>query len=149
MTAHAKTILIPGMTMLIVSTFLGLLALRVVPPIVWVSPRAPVVVPVIWLLFYCGVGAVGAYWSRRVGGGATARFLSGIFAAAQHLWIFLAVVIATRVVPPPGPPEDFSFSALATRFVGFVVLPGIALAIGTLPFLRDGKHRATPLPAVR
>jgi hypothetical protein len=146
---HTKTIMVPGMTMLIGSAVLGILALRLIPPIVWVSPRAPVLIPALWLPLFCVIGALGAYWSRRAGGSTAARFLSGIFPAALHLAIFVCVVIATIVVPPPGPPENLSAVALFTRFAGFVIIPGVALAIGTLPFLRDGKRDSAPVSAVR
>jgi hypothetical protein len=149
MSEHTKTIVIPGMTMLISSAILGMLALTLLPPIIWVEPRTPWLGPSLWLFFYLVVGGVGAYWSRRAGGDALARFYAGVFPAALHLWIFVAVVVATLVVPPPGPPQDLSVGALAIAFAGFVIAPAIALALGTLPFLRDGKPCSAPLPAVR
>ena len=146
---HTKTIVVPGMTMLIAASVLGFLALRLVPPIVWVSQRGSVIGPVLWLLAYCAIGALGAYWSRRAGGGTAARFLSGVFPVAVHLAIFVCVGIAVFFSEVPPPARNLSLSFLLVRAFGFIVVPGLALAIGTLPFLRDGKRNPAPISAVR
>lgn len=149
MTEHTKTIVIPGMTMLILASILGFLALNLIPPATWVAPNAPVVAPAIWLGAYCVLGALGAYWSRRVGGNVRARFFSGVFPVALHAVIFGCVFVATVFGYARADTGESLLNASARIIVGFVVIPGVALAVGALPFLRDGKHRTAPLPAVR
>jgi hypothetical protein len=145
MSVHTKNLVLPGITMLISAASLLLAILWLVPPAVWADRRAPVLFFALWLLSYCVMGALGAYWSRREGGNTATRFLSGVFPLAMHLGIVLCVIFATAVGASRSPEHheaDFMLRAGLT----FVVAPGVALAIGTLPFLR--KHAKDLGPAV-
>jgi len=144
MSVHTKNLVLPGVTMLIGAAILLLALVRLVPPITWVEPKAPVVIFVLWLLSYGVMGALGAYWSRREGGNTATRFLAGVFPLAMHLGIFLCVIFAT-VVSVARNPEHHLSGFLARAVLSFVVAPGVALAIGTLPFLRD-RFSTGPVP---
>jgi nitrate/nitrite transporter NarK len=87
------------------------------------------------LLSYLAFGALGASLSRRAGGGIAARLAAGIFPLALHVSVFVTVVVAAML----GDRRNQLRAALI-----FIVIPGVALAVGTLPFLRDGaKTRAS------
>ncbi len=101
-----------------------------------------------WLVMYGVFGALGAHWSRRAGGSARTRFLAGIFPVALHVVIFVAVFTATSLQVSPRTPEWLVPSFLLRVFLTFILLPGIALGVGALPFLRDGSLRG-PMVAAR
>jgi hypothetical protein len=144
MNERAKYLWIPGMTMLI-SAFLLLTAIaRLVPPVAWTHQGAPLYFFAPWLVTYAVFGAVGAHWSRRAGGSVTMRFLAGIFPVAMHLVIFICVFIAANVQSHPRTPEWLDPSFLVKVFLTFVLLPGIALAVGALPFLGNRARESAP-----
>ncbi|MBI3664554.1 MAG: hypothetical protein HY234_16075 [Acidobacteria bacterium] len=143
MSVHTKNLVLLGMTMLISAAILLLALLRQVPPVAWVHPKAPMLFFIPWLLSYCVLGALGAYWSRREGGNTATRFLSGVFPVAMHLAIFLCVIVAA-VTGASRNPEHLLPSFLVRAGLSFVVVPGIALAIGTLPFLRNHTRESSP-----
>lgn len=149
MSSTTKTLWVPGVGMLF-SSFLLLLAIaRWVPPVAWLDPRAPTLLMVPWLLSYVAFGALGAWWSRRVGGSTAARFLSGVFPLALHLSVFflpIVVAIASEVrlgaSTPLGiglVPEPLQASFLLRAGLAWVVIPGVALGLGTIPFLRTPR----------
>jgi len=138
MTRDARTLLVPGMAALCGASAVVLGLLRFVPPSVWTDDRMAVrlLVPALWLVCYLALGALGASWSRRAGGGVAARFVAGIFPLALHLSIVVTVVVAA-IVGNLRFPEHLQMSFQLRVALVFIVIPGIALAIGTLPFLRD------------
>jgi hypothetical protein len=122
-------------------SFILLLAMtRLVPPAIWVNPKAPVLLMAPWLLSYVVFGALGAWWSRRAGGSTATRFFSGMFPFALHLAVFLlpAILAIASNVSRLGEHDQVSF--LLRIGLGWVVIPGAALAIGTVPFLRDSAN---------
>ncbi len=88
------------------------------------------------LVGYLGLGALGAGWSRYSGGSTRRRLLAGLFPLALHLAVVVPAILigiaAQRQIPSQFPP-NFQPGVL----LALVVAPGIALAIGTLPFLKD------------
>jgi hypothetical protein len=150
----ARTLWVPGVGMLFCSFFLLLAITRWVPPAAWVDPSAPTLLLAPWLLSYLGFGALGAWWSRRVGGTTAFRFFSGMFPLALHLAVFsmpILVAIASDArlgtSTPLGLgllPERLQAGFLLRAGLEWVVIPGVALAIGTLPFLRDSAGSLGP-----
>ena len=140
MSPTAKTLWVPGVSMLFCSFILLLAMTRLVPPAIWVNPKAPVLLMAPWLLSYLVFGALGARWSRRAGGSRATRFFSGIFPLALHLAVFFlpAILAIASNVPRFGEHDQVSF--LLRIGLGWVVIPGAALAIGTVPFLRDSAN---------
>jgi len=124
----------------VLSALLLLAMVRLVPPTLWVSPNAPTRLLLPWLLAYFVFGAMGAYWSRRVGGSVTARVLSGTFPLAMHVVVMLLPVLVTWMSATPKFPEHLDPTYLLRIGLLWVLIPGIALALGTLPFL--GKRAA-------
>ena len=140
MSPTAKTLWVPGVSMLFCSFILLLAMTRLVPPAIWVNPKAPVLLMAPWLLSYLVFGALGAWWSRRAGGSTATRFFSGMFPLALHLAVFLlpAILAIASNVSRLGEHDQVSF--LLRIGLGWVVIPGAALAIGTVPFLRDSAN---------
>ena len=147
MSHTSKTLWLPGMSVLIFSAVLLLVMPRLVPPTAWVGPKPPVHLLATWLFSYLVFGALGAYWSRRAGGSIAARFLSGTFPLALHLTIFILPIAVAMASDAPAHAEHLQLGWLLRTSIGWVVIPGVALAIGTLPFLRDGAERASPASA--
>lgn len=140
MSPTAKTLWVPGLSMLFCSFILLLAMTRLVPPAIWVNPKAPVLLVAPWLLSYVAFGALGAWWSRRAGGSTATRFFSGMFPFALHLAVFFlpAILAIASNVSRLGEHDQVRF--LMRIGLGWVVIPGAALAIGTVPFLRDSAN---------
>lgn len=95
----------------------------------------PVYVP--WLVMLPPCGAIGAYLSRRAGGERLARLAAGLFPCVVMVALFtmgLAVLIVTRG-------GAHSAVALLLGIFFWVVLPGVALLLGALPFLKAPRLR--------
>jgi len=145
MNERTRKFWLPGTTMLVSAYVLMEAVTRMVPHNAWIRPLFPLFIFVPWLLAYGVLGALGAHWSRRAGGGARTRFFAAIFPIALHVVIFLCVFIATSLQPHPRTPEWLMPSFLLAVFFKFILLPGIALAVGALPFLRDRTPASTKL----
>jgi hypothetical protein len=167
----AKTLWVPGMTALLGATLLLFVMTSLVPPTTWVDAKPPmlrladmlapgeeaepawvdarpaVLLLGIWMFSYLAFGALGAYWSRRAGGSMAARFLSGTFPLTLHLAIFFLPILVALFSDVPNFPEHRQLSWLLRTSIVWVVIPGVALAIGTLPFLRDAVEKASPAGA--
>jgi hypothetical protein len=137
MSHMAKTIWLPGTIALLAATLLLLGMVRIVGPAVWASPDALWKIAVPWLLAYLLLGAAGAYWSRRAGGGVGARLLSGTFPLALHLATLILPVLVSAFSTNPKFPEHLDVTYLARISLMWVLIPGFVLALGTLPFLRE------------
>ena len=140
MSPTAKTLWVPGMSMLFCSFLLLSAVTSWTPKTAWLDPKTLVLPAVLWLLAYSLFGALGAVWSRRAGGGPLARFLAGTFPVTMHLAIFILPLLAALTPGVPGFP-DLETNSLLRHALLWVLLPGVALAIGTVPFLR-GPARA-------
>ena len=129
MTRDTKTLWLPGMTALAGAAAV-LFATQLVPSSAWTDPRASLRVLMMGLALACYLvcGAIGASWSRRAGGSLTARLLAGIFPLALHVAIIITIIVFG---------VDFRMG-VAFRFI---LIPGMALTAGALPFLRDGATR--------
>ena len=68
---------------------------------------------------------------------------AGTFPLALHVAIFATVVIAAMFGDRRSP-EAVQINFQLRMALIFIVIPGVALVVGTLPFLRDGaKTRAS------
>jgi hypothetical protein len=90
-----------------------------------------------WLCVLPFLGAAGAYWSRRTGSGPALRIAVGIFPAIVFLGTFLVFVPVSLAIDTL--PAKIFLPAFAGLILSWVVLPGAALFLGVLPFLRDGS----------
>ena len=93
---------------------------------------------VLWLLTQPMFGALGAYLSRRGGGERRARVVAGVFPALMFM-IALGIVGVIAVFV-----ERNQFVLNHPLYFGamifpWVIFPGLALALGVLPFLRQRR----------
>ena len=137
MSHNAKTVWIPGMSVLFLSTIVLLIMTRLIPPHTWLYPRTLLSIGSLWALSYLVSGALAAYWSRRAGGSRTARFLAGTFPLSLHGVVFILPVFVALISRVPTFPEHLRLSFLVQAGILWLALPGFVLALGTLPFLRE------------
>ena len=94
---------------------------------------------VVWLLTQPIFGALGAYLSRRGGGERHARLVAGVFPALMFLFalgiVGVIAVFVERNQFVLDHPLYFGMTVLP-----WVIFPGLALALGVLPFLREGRQ---------
>ena len=133
MSHDAKTLWLPGMAALGGAAAVLIGVPWLVPGSLWTDPRATMPMAVATLVSYLMCGAFGAWWSRRAGGSVTARFVAGLFPLALHVPVFITAV----VVDSRRSQELLQINFQLRAALIFIVIPGIALAIGALPFLRD------------
>lgn len=91
----------------------------------------------VWLLSLPCIGAASAYLSKRAGGSRSVLIGTALsYSIVMSLvWLLiLAVVVARR--------QPFDTIGFRYGFLHAVVFPGIALLLGTLPFLRPNKLSA-------
>jgi hypothetical protein len=94
-----------------------------------------------WLLAQPVFGALGAYLSRRGGGETRARLVAGVFPSLLFLFA-LGVVFAMAVFLERNPYVLAHPVYFAMTTVPWVIVPGAALALGVLPFLRTSMNPA-------
>jgi hypothetical protein len=152
---RVKHLWLPGLTMMLASAvtlaMFQIAGLRPYFQTVWfrgdsMTPHSVysyLTIYVPWLCVLPFLGAAGAYWSRHVGSGRAARLTVGLFPALVFLAIFLVFVPASLAMGTLPPAEAF-IPAFAGLIVSWVVIPGAALLLGVLPFLRSsGVARRT------
>jgi hypothetical protein len=84
-----------------------------------------------WLANLLLCGGVAAYVSRRGGGSRLARLTSALFPAGAFFVCFCLVLVARLFERDP----FISWSAFAIAACNWVLVPGVALLLGALPFL--------------
>ena len=87
MTRRARTVLVPGTTMLLSAAAGMSVALSATPADRWADPRWYVhaIAAGLALLFYLVLGAIGAAWSRHAGGSPGERLAAGAFPLVLHV----------------------------------------------------------------
>lgn len=137
MNHRTKSVWIPGLVSLtLASGFLALLQVwGVRPNIIWTRSGLALLFYVPWLVAQPAFGAIAAYISRQNGGEwherLTATLLpAGAMVAAFCVAICLAIALSDTT--------DYKITAigLSMYIVSWAVVPGLALALGALPFLR-------------
>jgi hypothetical protein len=145
MNERTKSLWLPGLVMLFLSSVLLMYITRFgpFPKMVWLDSRQPLLLYVPWLVSLPVFGALGAYWSRRAGGRVRARIAAGVFPvlmlAGAFFMILPIAILFDRNIP---------FSMFVTSFglmlLGWVLIPGAALLLGALPFLRNHSNENSP-----
>jgi hypothetical protein len=140
---RTRTVWLPGlaslaasMAVLMASTRAGML------PFFLARGLANQVVYLPWLLLLPACGAAGAYLSGRAGGERPARAAAGLFPAITLLALgsFLTLARVLVFVEP-----RWFHASLAVTLGVFV--PGVALLLGTQPFLKTAKLEKCPAEA--
>jgi hypothetical protein len=138
---------IPALITLLFATLGAQLAPRILGVIgipatsVYFLGDKPIMVSLPWLAWLPLVGAVGAYWSRRAGGGWKERLLSALtpaismWAIVQLTFIGLSLFMDSVIVAA-------EWMALFSLELGWVLAPAVALIIGALPFVLWPKRSA-------
>ncbi len=106
----------------------------------------PVMISLPWLCVLPFLGAASAYFSRRAGRGRALRVTAGVFPALVFLAAILVVVpLSFGISGVPG--INAILPAIATGALSWAVIPGAALLLGVLPFLRSAAARHRDLGA--
>lgn len=138
MNQRTRNLWLPGMVTLAFSW--GLLRLfywaGLRPRIIWMDEHAFLWFSLPWLLVLPTIGALGAYWSRRVGGRPWERLLAGAFPAVVWTVLFIAF-FPVAVLVDSHVSLVRQLSTLASFLLSSCVVPGAALLAGTLAFLKD------------
>jgi hypothetical protein len=90
----------------------------------------PIYFPWLATLPFCG--ALAAYFSRRAGGDLWKRLATASFPASAYLGCIALVFLVTRFTPDHSAPLGVTAIVIAT----WALIPGAALLLGALPFLR-------------
>jgi hypothetical protein len=94
-----------------------------------------------WLITQPLVGAMAAYWSRRVGGAVRHQLLAALAPAIGVLVLFLVILPWALIVERPSAP-GLRLRAFLALTLAWVVMPAIPLLIGATPFLRRHPRQA-------
>jgi hypothetical protein len=90
-----------------------------------------------WLLALPVSGAVGALLAKRAQASSGERLLAGL--APSLVWLAVFGVMGLAFALDWNEFAGFPLNYFALAAVAWVVLPAVALLVGTLPFLREGK----------
>jgi hypothetical protein len=140
MTRQATTVLLPGTTILLAAATGLSLAVYSTPADRWLDPRWQVhaLAGGLALLFYLVLGAVGAAWSRRVGGSPGERLAAGVFPLVLHVAVAAPPAAADMLhaLSRGGSGRHLGIDVINMILV-MLVAPGVALLLGVLPFARS------------
>ena len=141
MTRQARTVLLPGTTILLAAATGLALVNYATPADRWLDPRWQVhaLAAGLALLFYLLLGAIGAAWSRRVGGSPGERLAAGLFPLSLHMAVAgLGVGEEMLYALSSGAWGRHLGINIINMILVFLVAPGAALLLGGLPFTRSG-----------
>lgn len=99
---------------------------------------SPVEISLPWLCVLPFLGGASAYLSRRVGSGRALRLTAGLF----PVLVFLAgivIVVPLDFAINGVPATTAIFPSIAGGVLSMVIIPGVALLLGVVPFLRDSN----------
>ena len=88
----------------------------------------------VWMVCLPFIGAASAYFSKRAGSTRATRIAVALFPsiAMAMVWLFILMFVVVRRQP-------FETIGFGFGFLHAVIIPGIALVIGTLPLLGANK----------
>jgi hypothetical protein len=138
MNERTKNLWLPGMVMLLFSSILLILITRYgpFPKTVWLDARQPLLLYVPWLATLPVFGALGAYWSKRAGGKVAERAAAGIFPVLMLAGAFF-MILPIAILFDRNIPFSMFITSFGLMLLGWVIIPGGALLLGALPFLRN------------
>jgi len=146
MTRQAITVLLPGTTILLAAATGMSLMIYATPADRWVDPRwyvHPLAAGLAFLFFfYLVLGAIGAAWSRHVGGSPGERLAAGVFPLVLHAAIAGTAVGADMLyaLSRGGVGRHLGINIINMTLV-MLVVPGAALLLGGLRFTRRNARR--------
>ena len=137
MNTRTRSLWLPAMANLIVAPglLMVLQKLSAQPRVLWIGDMA-MVLYLPWLITLPIFGAFGAFLARRAQARFMNRLIVGLSPALAVLGAFALVLPASLVVDRHRL-SDFPFAYFGLTIFNWVLLPALALLIGTLPFLRE------------
>jgi hypothetical protein len=137
MNERTRSLWIPAMINVIAAPGLLMILqkLAVQPRVLWIGDMA-MVLYLPWLVTLPIFGAFGAFLAKRAQARFVDRLIVGLSPALAVLGAF-ALVLPVSLVVDSHRLRDFPFACFALTIFNWVVLPALALLIGTLPFLRE------------
>ena len=150
MTRHARTMLLPGTTMLLAAATGMAVTLSATPGDRWADPRWYVhaLAAGLALLFYVVLGAIGAAWSRHNGGSPGERLVAGAFPLVLHLavvgWGVGEDLLFALSRGGQGRHLGIHLADFPNMILPMLVAPGTALLLGVLPFARLRRQALVP-----
>jgi len=138
MSADAKTMLLPGLAAMVAAALAVFGVIPMLPSSLWVAPPVSmhVLVSALFAAPYVACGALGAWWSRRVGGTLSRRLVAGFFPLLLNLSIVVAAIALSNVTERQAHP-GFGVNVQPGVLIAFLLVPGMALMMGILPFLKE------------
>ena len=147
MNYRTKSLWLPGFTTL--TAAMGALAIIMghdvhrfyfEPRIYWYGSMAVMEIYLPWLAILPIIGGIGAYLSRMANGNLKTRLAAALFPALVVFALFCPGIVVTAVFE-----HHLNWHVLPVAFAGmvfsWVLLPGAALTLGALPFLRSSQVR--------
>jgi len=131
MNDRSKHLWLPGLASLIAAAVLLVLEIRLGIRDAFVHLPLAMTAIFPWLANMLLSGGVAAYLSRRGGGTRRSRLTSALFPAGAFFVCFCLVFVARLFEADP----FITLSAFAITACNWVLLPGVALLLGALPFL--------------
>ncbi|HEY4904092.1 MAG TPA: hypothetical protein VIH89_11510 [Candidatus Sulfotelmatobacter sp.] len=137
MNNRTKTLWLPGLAALTAASVLLMLLERIVmlQPRLWWKDSGVLAIHASWWILLPLCGAAGAYLSRRGGGQRLARLAAGLFPAIVMLCVFCFVLPVSVLIERNAFVMQHPLYFLLA-LINWTVVPGLALLLGTLPFLR-------------
>jgi hypothetical protein len=145
MTERIRRFWVPSLAVLFASVVL-LVAIQAagLRPYFAMKGELPLVIYLPWLVVLPFLSAGGAFWARRQRGGRPFAPAIGLLSFLKLFGSFLAVFAASLLVALPVcvalgavTPNAKFFIVLAGAILSWVAVPGSALLLGVLPFLRS------------
>ena len=151
MTQRTKSLWIPGFSMVAVMLLglIGAFRVNMYPYGLIVTSDYSLLIYVPWLASLPLIGALGAYWSRRSGGGSSTGLRASLIPVAVLIsmfllstpvtvfWIFRSVLSVGR-----------QLAYLGSCSLHWVVYPSLLLLFGALPFLGEIKNQPNRSTAI-
>jgi hypothetical protein len=144
MNIRVKSLWLPGLASL--ST--AIVALSIVnrigiqPKIIWYGSTVGLELYFPWLMTLPVFGGLGAYLSQRAHGEVQARLAAALFPVIFLSGLFCTILMFSGLIE-----RHLTWRALPVAFaltiLNWVLIPGAALALGALPFLRTSHLRET------
>jgi hypothetical protein len=140
MNTRTKTLWLPGLAAFASASILLMFLQRFVylQPTLWVNNGGVLVIYFSWWILLPLCGAAGAYLSRRAGGERPARLAASLFPAIVMLCVFGFILPVSIVIER----NQFVMQHrvyFLLAMVNWTIIPGVALLLGALPFLRQAR----------
>jgi hypothetical protein len=143
MTRQASTVLLPGTTISLAAATGLAFVIYATPAAQWLDPRWEVHAPTAGLafVFYLVLGAIGAAWSRHVGGSPGERLAAGVFPLVLHAAVAAPAVGADVLYALSRGTSGLRLEINIINMIAVMLAaPGAALLLGVLPFARRTEH---------